>query len=65
MDQKFQMWFKQIDGLSQIEKDNEIKIIKLEIHNLELRLFIHELIKEIKEKEQELLDIYTKLNKVI
>lgn len=57
MEQKFQAWFKQLDELPPKDKEAELTIMKLEKHNIELRMFVYELIKEIKEKDKIISDL--------
>lgn len=52
MVQKFEIWFDELIKLSPEDANQEIKILKMEIYTLELRLFSHELIKHIKEKNK-------------
>jgi hypothetical protein len=56
MDQKYQIWFDEISNLTTGERKNEEIKMKLEIHNLELRLFIHQLINTISNLERQVLE---------
>lgn len=62
---KFQSWQQEIEKLSENERIAETNILKTELHNLELRLFIHSLINQIKNLRLENMVLDCEVKKLI
>jgi CII-binding regulator of phage lambda lysogenization HflD len=61
MEQKFQIWFKEINELTEEQESYEIKMMKMEIQLLEFKMFIHELCSKIKMQDKQIEELYTGL----
>lgn len=53
MEQKFQVWFKELNSLTPEEDNNECQKMKLEVQAIEFKLFIHFLMRQIKELKKQ------------
>lgn len=51
MDGKQLIWFKEIMNLSPEDKKQEMDMMKMEIHNIELKMMVYNLVEHIKKRE--------------
>lgn len=50
MNPKSNAWFNEISNLSPQEKKHELDMMKMELHNIELKMMIYELVEFIQER---------------
>ena len=54
---KYSIWLQEISQLDNKEIDEEIKQMNRDIHNLELRIFVHKLIKQLNEYNNRIIKV--------
>lgn len=54
---KYSIWLQEISNLDNKEIDEAIKDMNKDIHNIELRIFVHKLIKLLKERDAQLIKV--------
>lgn len=54
---KYSIWLQEISQLEDKDLDEEIRQMNKDIHNIELRIFAHKLIKQMKEYQNRLIKL--------